>query len=60
MVCDKAGFYPCWLTDLTPALYAIRVREYEHEEGTFDDVIGRFAYSFERPQNSVDFEGEYV
>ncbi|KAG8702191.1 hypothetical protein FRC08_003641 [Ceratobasidium sp. 394] len=44
------------LRKIENALYAIRVREYEHTEGTFDDVASRFAYLFERPQGPSDVE----
>ncbi|KAG9124574.1 hypothetical protein FRC07_011092 [Ceratobasidium sp. 392] len=45
------------LRKIEDALYAVRVREYEHHgEGTFDDVISHFTYSFERPQQPLDIE----
>ncbi|KAB5593035.1 Translin-associated protein X [Ceratobasidium theobromae] len=46
------------LRKIEDALYAIRVREFEHGEGSFDDIIGRFAYDFERPQDSLDDDRE--
>lgn len=46
------------LHKIEDALYAIRVREFEHGEGSFDDIISRFAYNFEKPQNSLDKDGE--
>ncbi|KAF8758402.1 Translin [Rhizoctonia solani] len=46
------------LRKIEDALYAIRVREFEHgSEGSFDDIISRFAYQFEKPQNVQDDEG---
>ncbi|QRW27318.1 Translin [Rhizoctonia solani] len=46
------------LRKIEDALYSIRVREFEHgSEGSFDDIISRFAYQFEKPQNVQDDEG---
>ncbi|KAJ1310362.1 hypothetical protein OPQ81_007100 [Rhizoctonia solani] len=47
------------LRKIEDALYAIRIREFEHgSEGSFDDIISRFAYKFERPRNVQDDEGD--
>lgn len=49
------------LRKIEDALYAIRVREYEHgEQRAFDEVVGRFAYPFERPQISSDMDVDPV
>ncbi|CAE6470405.1 unnamed protein product [Rhizoctonia solani] len=47
------------LRKIEDALYAIRIREFEHgSEGSFDDIISRFAYNFEKPRNVQDDEGD--
>ncbi|CEL52380.1 Translin-associated protein X OS=Mus musculus GN=Tsnax PE=1 SV=1 [Rhizoctonia solani AG-1 IB] len=47
------------LRKIEDALYAIRIREFEHgNEGSFDDIISRFAYHFEKPRNVQDDEGD--
>lgn len=47
------------LRKIEDALYTIRVREFEHgSEGSFDDIISRFAYNFEKPRNVQDDEGD--
>ncbi|QRW00228.1 Translin [Ceratobasidium sp. AG-Ba] len=49
------------LRKIEDALYAIRVREYEHgEEKSFDEVVSRFAYPFERPHMTSDMETDAV
>jgi hypothetical protein len=50
---------PCSYVPGFAALYAIRIREFEHgNEGSFDDIISRFAYHFEKPRNVQDDEGD--
>ncbi|KDN49405.1 hypothetical protein RSAG8_02107, partial [Rhizoctonia solani AG-8 WAC10335] len=47
------------LHKIEDALYAIRIREFEHgNKGSFDDIISRFAYNFEKPRNVQDDEGD--
>ncbi|KAG8734920.1 hypothetical protein FRC12_018288 [Ceratobasidium sp. 428] len=49
------------LRKIEDALYAVRVREYEHHgKGTFDEVVNHFAYPFERPQQSLDNDNDNV